>query len=152
MTSNATKKWTIQESQKATDIPFERARDWINRKFIIPDYKASRRGVANKLSLENLYQLKTFDFLIKHNVSREHAAEAVEQWQYAPDRPFMHIMRKANDVIVEWFEVIQNQMQVKHYTKDEKNHGAFEMMIVVDVGQIVKNIDAKVFPAKVKIT
>lgn len=149
MTSNTAKKWTIPETEEVTDIPFERARDWINRKFILPDYKASRRGVANKLSLKNLYQLKTFEFLIKRNVSREHAAEAVKQWKYTPDTPFMHIMRKANDITIEWFRVVQNQLQVKHYTKDEKNHGTFDMMIVVDIGQIVKDIDVKVLSAKV---
>ncbi len=57
---------------------------------------------------------------------------------YSPEKPFMHIFKRGNDVSIEWFESAQPQLQIKHYTVGA---GAFKVAAIVDVGKIIKEAE-----------
>jgi hypothetical protein len=133
-------KWNINKDiEDILDIPFERARDWVNRKFIKPDYIAAGKGTKNQLSIKNFYQIKTFDYLVRNNIAREHAKKAMEQWGFTRKTPYLHILKNGDDILIEWRGSIRREF------------GKYTMLIVVDVRQVlVEGINWRALPVKVK--
>jgi len=63
--------FTTFEAADKLGVRIERLRDWINRKYIIPDIEqASGRGTKGRFSRSGLCQIKVFDHLIQRGFSR----------------------------------------------------------------------------------
>jgi hypothetical protein len=63
--------FTTFEAADKLGIRIERLRDWINRRYIVPDLEqASGRGTKGRFSRSGLCQIKVFDHLIQRGFSR----------------------------------------------------------------------------------
>jgi DNA-binding transcriptional MerR regulator len=68
---------TIAEAAGLLEIETGQLREWISRGYINPAYPATRRGSANMLDKENIYQIALFDHLLKLGLSRVKAAKLI---------------------------------------------------------------------------
>ena len=69
------KKYTILEAAEKLGIKHGRLREWISRGYIIPYEPTTGRGTKNLLNESNLYQIKSFEFLLQRGVSRNFAVK-----------------------------------------------------------------------------
>jgi hypothetical protein len=132
---------TIPQSEIYTGVSAELARDWIARGFIKVENPADGRGTKNMLALFDLYKIKCFDLLVKNNIARKDAEQIVRAFSdYDAKKPFLHIFKSGKDLDVKWFANIQ------------KSTGEADLMMVIDIKKVVKPIDWKANPVRVKIS
>jgi hypothetical protein len=124
-------KWTIPDSSQILELPHENLRSWVQNEYVKPDYPAAGKGSKHYLSEKNLIQAKTFEYLVRQGVLKNDAKEVIKQFgRYDPDRPFLHIFKDGDKIRVKWFAKVQ------------QNKKSFAMLIVLDISDIVKKVEA----------
>lgn len=69
---------------KALDIPRERLRDWMDRKFITPTTIADGQGTKAVFTLQDVYSVALFQCLIRHGFNRKAASMFVGDFMKQP--------------------------------------------------------------------
>ena len=77
------RKFSSFEIERNLNIKRVTLQDWLSRGFIDPEKKADGRGTKNKFSVWNLYQIKLFQVLIEHGLSREEASKRAKEYNFA---------------------------------------------------------------------
>jgi hypothetical protein len=68
------KTYTTTDIIKSLEIPRERLRDWISRKFINPSMPAPGQGLAAEFTLWDVYKVQAFRVMVEGGLSRETAS------------------------------------------------------------------------------
>lgn len=130
--------WTIPQSEPITDVARLLARDWIAHGFISVGHPATGRGSKNKLTIKDLYKIKTFDFLMKNHVVRKDAKQIVAAFDnYTAREPFLHVFRTGDKLEIKWLsKIVRSVLEA-------------DILIIIDTRKITKTINMKVLPVRV---
>ena len=133
--------WTIPQTEEITGVPALLARDWVAHNFIVVEHPAKGRGSKNRLTINDLYKIKCFDFLMKNQVVRKDAKEIVKAFSdYNAREPFLHVFKTGDNLETKWLSKIVRSI-----------HEA-DLLMVIDSRKITKSINIKVLPGTIKIS
>lgn len=127
------KLFTVKHTSVGTGTDPTILRDWVSRGFVEPADKSAGKGLPNRFSRHNLYQIRIFSNLVEAGVPRETASKISKEFEsYNPSTPYLCVLKKAGNTEIKWM------------SKKEAKSADFERISIVDVESIVKEVDLNV--------
>jgi DNA-binding transcriptional MerR regulator len=127
---------TIAEAAALLEIESGKLREWISRGYVRPAYPAKRRGEANFLSEENLYQVALFDHLLQLGLSRKKAAKIIKAQEDQRNQGKEIIITTLSDSSV-FFDVNLKKSKIVISTSPD-----FDDLIVINFQKIIDKVDS----------